>query len=134
VAIRASLHRQGLLTYKEEIISSFTKERTVHIGQMTRKEARALLQMLNESQNEQNKSLRLMKKLFAMAHELGWIKEETHVKPNGETFVKKNYTTVYKWVEQYGYLKKPLRKYSYNELPKLVSQFEIGPYQSFIKK
>jgi hypothetical protein len=39
---------------------------------------------------------------------------------------------IYAWVEKYGYLHKHLNKYTYEELPKLVSQAEQC-YYSFLK-
>lgn len=77
---------------------------------------------------------RLMSKLFAMAHEMQWITTTRVVDTGGKIRNKKDYSHVHEWVKKYGYLKKPLNEYTYNELPKLVTQFELGPYKDYIKK
>lgn len=130
-AINAELHRQGLLNRKSEMVDAFTNGRTDHSPEMTIDEARALLSNLYQTKGDMNVSTRLMSKLFAMAHEMGWIPEITVVE-GLKLIKKKNYQRVHDWVEKYGYLKKPLREYTYKELPKLVSIFENNIYNTYI--
>jgi hypothetical protein len=73
-----------------------------------------------------------MKKLFAMVFELGWAPEGMVAGKDGKLVAKRDYKSFHEWVIKYGYLKKPLNRYTYNELPKLVSQFEMGPYKSYL--
>lgn len=146
-AVNVILRVRGLMEDKEVIISSFTDGRTAHISEMKMHEARQLLIAYNKPEKSNHLMLR---KIIAMAHELGWIKQQTVVtnlskelKPqtvepmsvtNSKIETKKDYSALYGWVLKYGYLKKDLRKYSYNELPKLVSQLEFGPYKSYLSK
>lgn len=131
-AIHAMLYKKGMLKNKPYIIEGATAGRSSSSRDLTFEEANALLQTLNPTQSTMNVSSRLMSKLFAMAFEMGWITEQTLVDGQGGIKKKKDYSRVHGWVEKYGYLKKPLREYIYKELPKLVSQFEVGPYKQYI--
>lgn len=131
-AIRAAMAAKKLLEHKEQIVDSYTKGRTTHISEMHISEAGQLLTYLNGLPKEANPKSKLMSKLFAMCHEMGWIKSTTVV-DGPEIKIKKDYSAVYNWVAKYGYLKKPLRDYTYNELPKLVTQLEKHIYEPFIQ-
>lgn len=131
-AINVLLIKQGLYEHKREIIESYTGGRTGSSKEMYIHEAAELLSYLNNTQKDMNVSSKLMAKLFAMCHEMGWIPSQTIVE--GEKVkVKKDYSRVHAWVEKYGYLKKELRKYTYNELPKLVTQLEKHVYNPYIE-
>lgn len=137
-AIHALLHKKGLLHEKPEIITVFTDGRTHSSKEMTMEEARELLIVFNTSspapspQGEKGDKGPMIRKLFAMAHEMGWIVKTTMVTPAGEIVAKNDNSRVYGWVLKYGYLKKDLRQYQYKELPKLLTQFEFGPYKDYI--
>lgn len=126
-AINVTLGVRGLADDKPDIVSIFTNGRTDQVSDMHMHEARALLMAYNTP----DKNSLMLRKLFAQAHELGWIKEEAVVTDKG-IVAKKNYAALYDWVKKYGYLKKELRQYNYNELPKLITQFEEGPYKHYI--
>lgn len=132
-AIHALLHKQGLLRHKAEIIEGFTNGRTGSSKGLHLHEAADLLSHLMATEKDKNVSSKLMKKLFAMAFEMGWCPEQEYVQPDGTITKKKNYDRLHGWVLKYGYLKKPLRQYTYNELPKLVSVFEINIYNPYIQ-
>lgn len=132
IAIRTAMHRQFLTPYKEEIIESFTGGRTGSTKGMYKHEAYELLQFLNHNQMVADDTDKMIKKIFAMAFELGWIKKETIIGHGGNIVKRKIYKPLHDWVEKFGYLKKPLRKYEHNELPKLVWQFESGPYAEYM--
>ncbi len=127
------LHQQGLLQHKPEIVESFSKGRTSSSRGLYMAEAKELIDHLLATKKDVNVSSGLMKKLFAMAFEMGWCPEEELVMADGSIKRRKNYSRLHGWVEKYGYLKKPLRQYSYNELPKLVSIFEINIYNPYIQ-
>ena len=136
-AINAILARAGQMDNKAEIVLNATRGRTTHSSAMSFEEARALLLALNRNvktaQAPVKPAQKMAKKLFAMAHEMGWIKEVTLVTPSGIT-KKKDYSAVHAWIGKFGYLHKPLSQYTYSELPKLVAQFEYGPYKHFLNK
>ena len=133
MAINAELKRQGLQHRKTELIELYTNGRTDHDAEMYIGEARTLLSKLYNTKPDMNVSTRLMSKLFAMAIEIGWCPLQQQVQKNGLIKQERNYSRLHGWVEKYGYLKKPLREYSYNELPKLVSIFEAKIYNTYIE-
>lgn len=136
-AINATLAKMGLMSDKADIVLNATDGRTTHSSAMSFEEARALLLALNRNvkttQAPVKPTQKMVNKLFAMAHQMGWITEETIVSPTG-MIKKKNYSRLYEWVTKYGYLHKPLNQYSYKEMPKLVSQFELGVYKTYLSK
>lgn len=133
-AVRATLYRHGLMYDKENIIDSFTNGRTGSISEMSLDEARELLMAFNspaENKNTDDKGP-MIRKLFAMAHEMGWITKRQYATDNGQLETRNDNTRVYGWVQKYGYLGKELRRYTYKELPKLLSQFEFNVYKPYL--
>lgn len=133
-AARAAMHRLGLLRNKDEIVESYTNNRTSHLSEMTDAEIGELITWLNQDRKQQDDNSLMVRKLFAMAHEMGWIAVEKLVHPDGSISTKKNYKQLHGWVEHYGYLRKKLNRYSHNELPKLITQFEQYIYNPYIAK
>lgn len=131
-AINAFLAKNGLMEEKPAIISNATNGRTTHSTELTLQEAKQVLAGLLKPKEKDNGPM--IRKLFAMAHNLHWITETNEVQPDGSIIPVKGYARVLAWVEKYGYLGKPLNDYSYDELPKLVTQFELGPYKDYYKK
>lgn len=129
-AINAILVKRGMKEQKAEIIAEYTCGRTDHSSELYFDEAHALLQFLIDK----NQNSGMLRKLFAMAIEMGWCPLQTEVLENGTLKKGRNYSSVHTWVVKSGYLHKPLRQYSYQEMPKLVTQFEIGPYKHYLNK
>lgn len=135
-AINAILAKKGILEDKAALIGSFTEGRTEHSSELTTLEANGLIEMLKKDfipSMEDLRKERMQRKVLAMAHELGWIKR-SKVIIDGKMATKADYTAINNWMVTYSYLKKPLREYSYEELPKLITQFEKGPYAHYISK
>lgn len=130
--ISTLIHKQGLTANKPDIIESYSQGRTTSTKGLTMQEASELIGFLTNSQKDMNVSSKLMKKLFAMAFEMGWCPAEKVIGPDGQIKEKRNYSRLHAWVEKYGFAKKPLRSYTYNELPKLVSVFEEKIYNPYI--
>ncbi len=107
---------------KDDMVYHATGGRTTHTSEMTKEEADNLIDSLKK---EVLKSLKhhqcdhMRKKIIAKFIEMGYTT------PEG----KADMPRIYAWVEKYGYLHKPLNKYTYNELPMLVSQAEKYYYQ-----
>lgn len=131
-AVHTVLHRHGLMHDKRNIIDSFTNGRSTSSKDLTFDEAKELLAAFNtKPAADVDPRTPMIKKLFKMAHQLGWIKKQKVV--SGSSITEKNDNSqLYGWVNQYGYLKKDLKKYTYSELPKLISQLEFGAYKSYI--
>jgi len=121
------LNDTGLMKYKQELVSSFTHARTQHSSHMSRDECERLIDHLanqpHDDGNEVQKDI-MRKKILHMAHELGWEKQDGTI----------DWHKLNHWLLQYGHKHKRLNDYSYNELVRLVSQFENGPYRYYLTK
>jgi hypothetical protein len=134
IAINTIISNRGLKEQKKQMILDASEGRTESSKCLTFDEASVLLQFLNGEKSREQESIdRMVKKLFAMAYDLRWISNKTEVTTNGLQS-KKDYFVVYSWVLKYGYLGKELKAYKQNELPKLITQFEQGPYAHYLKK
>jgi hypothetical protein len=134
-ALHIILHKKGLMQFKKEMVESFSNGRTSSSKELTMAEARDLLSALygqSESPVKQDKAP-MIRKLFGMCHEIGWITKKMVISENGGMEEVNDNTRVYEWVTNFGYLRKELRKYTYNELPKLVSVFEENIYVPYIR-
>lgn len=110
---------------KDDMVYHATGGRTTHTSEMTREEADNLIQSLKKEvlkSIKHNQSDLMRKKIIALFVKMGYTTKQ------GKADMKR----IYAWVEKYGYLHKPLNKYTYNELPTLVSQAE-RVYNSFIE-
>lgn len=137
IAVNAILAKSGQMDNKPNIIANATNGRTTHSSALTFQEAKALIAALTNAKpygkTLRKPSKKMVGKLVAMAHEIGWIKQNVNVGKNGLQN-KKDYSILHDWIEKYGYLHKPLDQYSYNEFPKLVAQLEMGAYKHYLSK
>jgi len=129
-AINAIFAKRKMMDDKPSLIAAFTYGRTEHSSELYFEEAHQLLQELIGKQQNSG----MLRKLFAMAIEINWCPVKSEVLENGSIKKGRSYDAVHTWVLKSGYLHKPLNKYTYNELPKLVTQFEIGPYKYYLDK
>jgi hypothetical protein len=132
-ALHAALHSKGLLPDKSEMIGALTAGRTTSSKQLTFAEAHALLADLNKGTVSPDQGKRMRNNIVAMAHELGWITATQHIDTTGKQVLVKDYNRLDNWMLKSSYLKKKLFDYTYEELPKLVTQFK-AVYQSYIKR
>lgn len=133
-AIHSAISKKGLKDSKKSIIKEASAERTESTKDLTYQEAQKLLMFLNNDKTSEQQGIdKMIRKLMAMAYDIRWITTYSCVDAD-QVKTKKNYSQVYEWVKKYGYLKKELKNYSYSELPKLLTQFEQGPYAHFLKK
>lgn len=119
-AIHTLLSKQGLRDEKDSIVSSFTAGRTTHSSAMLFDEAAALIGHLKSLDPEDKASDKMRNKILSMAHEMGWRLAPREGEVKGRVDMKR----VDNWCLKYGHVKKRLDDYKYNELPKLVSQFD----------
>lgn len=133
-AINATLAKRGLMEDKASIIKQLTNGRTTHSTELYFDEAKAALKSLLSNTWKHQPRNRMVSKLFAMAHEMGWVEKENRIDKDGRIRSHNNYRRVYGWIKKYGYLNpKDLKEYQYEEIPKLLTQFEQGPYQHYLK-
>lgn len=122
------LNATGLLPQKEALVLSVTKERSSSRKDLTDSEAIELINWLKIQPQPTDDSDKMRKKIISMAHECGWHNFDVS-KGRWKIDMKR----VNNWCVNYSYLKKELNKYSYEELPKLVTQFS-KVYRSFLEK
>jgi hypothetical protein len=129
ISLNKQLH--GLLTQcglneqKAALINSYTAGRSESSKDLTDGEAAQLICFLATKANEHGEAANKMRrKILSMAHEMHWHLPDTQ---------KVDIECVNDWCIAYGFGKKLLNKYTYNELPKLVTQF-TQVYKSYISK
>jgi hypothetical protein len=137
-AFHAILNEHKLYDDKQNIVEQISNGRTRSVSALTRDEAmhwiNAMNKALRQAQgiNPMDERQKMLKYIIAMAHEIGMIKKQLRVMKEGGTKEVNNYDDLHAWIKKYGYLKKDLNKYSYAELPKLVTAFE-NMYRSKLK-
>lgn len=120
------LNATGLIGQKETLVLSATQGRSESRKDLTDHEAMGLINFLKQQPQPTAKEDKMRKKIISMAHECGW-----HHLVNGKWKI--DMKRLNDWCVKSSYLKKELNKYSYNELPTLVSQFS-KVYSSFLNK
>jgi hypothetical protein len=122
--IHTLFNKIGNAPHKKDIIAGFTNGRSESSKDLYFDEATDLIKYLKNFDNEAISAERMRRNIISMAHELNWKLPDT-----GKIDMKR----VNGWCEKFGYQHKPLNNYTYEELPKLVTQFKNGPYSHFIK-
>lgn len=135
ISIQTIISKSGLKAEKENIVNGITGQRTGSVAALSFAEAATLIELLNGKKqlNDNDKGQRMKRHIIAMAHEIGFVKEENRVMADGEIKPVKNYDDLHQWVAKYGHLNGKLKhlpahqhlnKYPYKDLPKLVTQFK----------
>lgn len=99
---------------RHELISNFTNGRTGSLKELTPAEYRELCNALDNQSSKAEECNTMRRKIISCFKYCGYTLEDG----------KADMHAIYAAVIKHGYLKKPLNKYSYDELPKLVYQFE----------
>ncbi len=137
-AIHTLLHKNNLKDQKADIVSAFTAGRSTSSKDLTKSEAAALIGHLKSLDKVDNSATKMRNKILSMAWEMHWVRSLTPSpspeERGGQTFIKTviDMQHVNNWCLKSSYLKKKLDDYKYEELPKLVSQFE-EVYKSYLK-
>ena len=113
------LNSTGLVPQKKNLIMGFTGGRSDSSKDLTYQEAGALITYLKS----QDAAHKMRRKIISMAHEMGWKIPGTN---------KIDMNAINEWCKKYGFGHKLLNEYKEAELPKLVTQFENGPYKHYI--
>ena len=131
----------NLKAAKEDIVSEVSKGRTTSVAALLFAEADSLIKGLKKEttfKKEVNKAdpcHKMRGKILSHAHELGWHKKDAKgnlIRDPATNKTKIDFERVNEWCIKYGYLKKKLDKYTYDELPKLVWQFKEA-YKDYLK-
>jgi hypothetical protein len=118
------LNKTGLMKDKANLIYGITKGRSESSKDLSFEEARLVINYLQTQDKTTDGINKMRRKIISMAHEMHWHLPGTQ---------KIDMERLNAWCEKYGYGKKKLNDYSYNELPALVSQF-TKVYKDFIDK
>lgn len=125
-AIKATCRRKNIES--ADMALSYSNNRTEHVSDLTKDEAKQLLTALIGEKESFNAKQIMVRKILAMAHEMRWeLNEQRHNKSN-----KIDMERVNNWMNKYSYLHKPLDRYRADELPALVTQFSKY-HESIIK-
>lgn len=126
-AIGAYCHRLFITAdQKHTIVSSFSQGRCTSSNELTQAEATQMLQYLAAQVDDKDKA-KMIGKIFYYCHQMAWTK----LNDKGKTVA--DCKRFDEWAVVHSYLKKKLDRYSYAELPKLVSQF-AQVYKSYLNK
>jgi len=117
--LHSLLNSTKMMSQKETLVISFTAGRSKSSKDLSYQEARALITHLKSLDSAHKMRCKIIK----LAHEIDWH----HAGTTTIDMPKLN-----EWCRKYGYLKKELNAYTEAELPKLVSQFENGPYKHYL--
>lgn len=109
---------------RHQLVYSFTKGRTRSTSDLSDYEAEQLIGELESKQYQGANKMR--RKIFSMAYEMKWGA------PYTKETRKKAEQSIDAWCMKSGYIKKPLNRFTYDELPKLVTQFQ-EVYKSYLK-
>lgn len=100
---------------KADMVQAFSGGRATSSKDLYVPEAAAMIKHLKSMDPDELAAEKMRKKIISMAHEMGW-------KLAGKADMKR----IDDWCTKFGYLHKHLNSYTYQELPKLVSQFTIA--------
>lgn len=124
------LDQLGIRHMKNDLVTDATEGRTESARELSLKEYSLLVDHLNEKLKdargdamphklEAQRADRMRKRIFSMCYSMGWTRFDTD---KGKHAV--DYDRLEAWLLKYGYLHKKLDKYTYMELPTLVTQVE----------
>jgi hypothetical protein len=128
--IKGLMAKLGLLENSIAYALQYSDQRTEHIGQLTMPEANLLIKNLmpvakngqtNEHIARAEACNTMRRKIISMGREMGW-----HTTDHRTGKLKANMERVENWCQEYGYLHKGLNAYTFEELPKLVTQMEFA--------
>ncbi|WKN42204.1 hypothetical protein [Tunicatimonas pelagia] len=110
----------GLMDEKPSLALEFSRGRTERTSQLSQQECRLLIDHLDQFASKTVRSAEIMRrKVFVYCYALGWISPARS--PQDHAF---NRTVIDNFLLKRGYRKKRLHEYTYEELPKLLNQFE----------
>lgn len=126
--IHALFHRLQLSEdSRHTIIQAYSATQSTSSKDLTLQEALQVIQYLNAQLPDERDKGPMQRKIFYYCHEMGWTKRNNAGKivADGKRFDD--------WARKYSYLQKALNRYTYAEMPKLVTQFE-NVYKAYLKK
>jgi hypothetical protein len=132
--LRAMLAQANLSEAKDDLVYSFTAERTKHSSDMELHEYTQLInyikaKMLPRKNPDVAIANKLRRKIIALAWQMNWTRTVT---TNGFTSTHCDVARIDAWCMKYGYKHQALNRYTTAELPKLITQF-TKVYNDYLK-
>lgn len=122
-AVYALVNKLSLQAQKENIILGISNGRTSSTKELSHIESIELIKYLKTQDPDEVGAEKMRRKIIAIARSMNW--QTTHLQTNGQFVTKADMKRIDKFCTERGYLHKKLNQYLYNELPKLVHQFEM---------
>lgn len=131
----------GTKEYRHELVYSYSGGRTTDSAELTDLETDELIRHLDQMQSLSRKTdlptrsgvdrrgQKMRRRILSLCHTLGWNAWDHTAKRHVIDWERLD-----AWMLKYSYLHKPLNRYSYGELGKLVSQFENMVSSSITEK
>ena len=134
-AFHALLNKHGLKDEKKNIVQELSGNRTSSTKDLYQEEILPWISAMNIKiiPKQEDPRQKMINKIIAIAREMGVIVRKAAVATDGKVIEKSDYSNFDKWMRERSYLKKPLKEYAYDELPKLVSQYN-NLYESWLLK
>ena len=120
VALMAKLK---LAAEKETLVSSYSDGRATSRTDLSRQEATELIRYLKSLDPDEVKAEKMRRKIISHAHEMAW-----HLPGTQQADMRR----IDNWCQKYGYKKKKLNSYTFEELPSLVTQMD-EVYRTFLE-
>lgn len=118
---------------KHLIVNELTGGRTESLKDITPDETQALIKHLERNNPPKpNPADKMRKKILSIAYQMDWTIKVNDAKGYKGMSYRADLGRINRWCIERSYLKKPLNSYTYKELPKLISQFEIV-YKDYLK-
>lgn len=116
--INERLRSCGVDIERSELIQDFTNDKKSSLTELSPWEYNELIKWLNRTYPDGEdlvkiKTNQMRRKIIGLFRKMEW-------QDNGKADMER----IYAWTLKYGYLKLPLNEYTYEELPKLVTQVE----------
>lgn len=121
--LHALLNSTGMIEVKQELVYSFSNQRTSSSRELSFSEATVLISYLKGLDPKEAALEKMRRKIIAKAHNLRWEL------PGGKVDIAR----VNAWCEKFGGCNKKLNAHSYEELVNLVTAFD-KMYKYYISK
>lgn len=126
ICINTIISKQNIAKeIKEMMVHGFTAGRSTSSKDLYYEEAVLMIKHLKSNDPNREAAEKMRRKVLYFAHEMGWVKLK-----NGKLIA--DIQRVDDWCMKFGHVKRKLDNYPYEELPKLVSQFE-AVYKHYIQ-
>ena len=130
------LNKKQMMEQRHQLFQSYSKKGSDDSRELSEDEIDELIRMLEfytvggrqvGYKNDFEKGDKMRKRVLSLCYEYGWTRHDVVKNRQAVDYPKLN-----AWMLKSSYLHKSLNKYKYDELPKLVTQFE-NVVKSFLK-